>query len=718
MIFWFRLNMQHIVFLLYFIMIPALQFGHPNMGHAGKTHTPDIYIVKYGDTLGRIAMRYNVSVEELRKWNNLYNNRIYRGQHLKLWPVTLPMWYMVRSGDTLSEIAASFGLSISSLQKLNNISGERIYPGQRLILSLVQPHTVRKDDTLWGISQHYGISVQHLKKLNNLKTSTITPGLVLRIMDPPQQMPPTEEPYEYIIKKGDSLSTVAHRFDVGLSLLRQLNHLKGDRIYPGQKLQLRPSSLDEAAHIVRPGETLSSISLKYNIKIARLSEINGLENSRIRVGQKLHLKAAPAASLIVERGDALWEIARAYGMTVKELKKLNSLDTDRIYPGQNLKLNATHSEHLGTYIVRKGDYLETIARLHQMSVSELRQVNSLKTAVIHPGEELKVKPLLIRGREWLKISEIHWENLSVSLEGMKKFQTGNGPYYHTRPEATLQKHAEYFEIFNRSPLQNYRKARKLWKAFEREVSRHGRLSNTLNGWHFVLDPGHGGLDPGAVVETLDGNGNKVHVVEDEYVYDIALRVYVLLRLHGAEATMTLLSPNHLIRHSNPPVQTFVNEKNEVFNSYELNKTNRWKDWPNGGSSRNLESRVIIARNAFKNVPENRRIFLSFHADIDPNSPEAPMVLYYERRDGKTLDLISKNFSRTLLPALGAGAHARGQYLGVLRNNPASVKVLLELRNLAYNDHAWAIRFEQLRNRDAEKVVKGILDYVSLQTRKS
>jgi N-acetylmuramoyl-L-alanine amidase len=47
---------------------------------------------------------------------------------------------------------------------------------------------------------------------------------------------------------------------------------------------------------------------------------------------------------------------------------------------------------------------------------------------------------------------------------------------------------------------------------------------------------------------------------------------------------------------------------------------------------------------------------------------------------------------------------------VLRNNPAGVKVLVELRNLAYVDHAWALRFEQLRHRDAEKVVKGVLDY--------
>ena len=66
----------------------------------------------------------------------------------------------------------------------------------------------------------------------------------------------------------------------------------------------------------------------------------------------------------------------------------------------------------------------------------------------------------------------------------------------------------------------------------------------------------------------------------------------------------------------------------------------------------------------------------------------------------------------MLPALGAGAEARDKNLGVLRHNPAGVKVLYEVRNVAYADHAWALRFEELRARDAEKFVRGVLDWVS------
>jgi len=87
-----------------------------------------------------------------------------------------------------------------------------------------------------------------------------------------------------------------------------------------------------------------------------------------------------------------------------------------------------------------------------------------------------------------------------------------------------------------------------------------------------------------------------------------------------------------------------------------------------------------------------------------------MVLYQSRRG--RVDKASREFAKKLLPSLGAGAHIRGQNLGVLRNNPAAVKVLVELRNLAYTENAWALRFEKSRQRDAEKLVKALLDAAS------
>ena len=679
---------------------------------------PSTYTVKRGDTLSRIALAYRVSVEQLCRWNNISGHKILAGRQLVLWPDSRSTYYVVNSGDTLSEIALSTGVSLSSLRRLNQISNDRIYPGQKLNL---QPdegresppliHVVRKGDTLWDVAQTYDLSVSELKEMNGLKTSGITPGMRLKVGEVSKKSESEDEPFEYVVKIGDSLSVIAQRFSVGLSLLRQLNHLKSDRIQPGQKLQLRPSSLEEAVHVVRAGENLSSIAMKYKMNLQDLVAINGIEGSKILVGQKLRLKTTPAHIHMVERGDSLWEIARAYGMTVKELKELNGLTADQIYPGQELRLGSKPPLTLDGYTVKQGDYLSRIARLHQMSVSELKQLNELSSSVIYPGQKLKVNPILRKSHEWSAMGEMRWDKFIKSIRGLQKIPAENGPYYGSSPTALLQGSASYYEGSSLSLSRSYHQAIKLWGAFDQAVGQMGRLSSDLKRWHFVLDPGHGGLDPGAVVEHVDDNGNSAYVVEDEYVYDVALRVYMMLRMHGAKVTMTLLSPNHLIRASNLIEHTFVNEKNEVYNSAGFNRGNSRSHWPNGGRNGNLSRRVKIAKRAFKGVPKKRRIFLSFHADIDHGSPEAPLVLYYENRRSRRVDVPSRKFSQAILSALGAGAHVRGQNLAVLRNNPAHVKVLLELRNLAYTDHAWALRFEELRQRDAEKVVQGILNYV-------
>lgn len=703
---------NHLRVLFYFFLALML-FFMAAFSEKGLAQNPLTYTVKRGDTLSEIALRYQVSVAQIRRWNGLPNDNIIRGQHLQLWPRGVPRWYMVRSGDTLSEIALCFNVPIATLRRLNNLSRDRIYSGQRIMLQdsiqkadEPQTYKVKRGDTLWDIAGLFGMSVTELKELNHIQEDKIVPGKMLIIDEPFGEMTAEREQFEYVVQKGDTLSEIAQRYNVSPGLIYQLNHLTGDRIYPGDILQLRPSSLEEAAHIVRTGETLSNIALKYRIPVADLMEINGLTSSRIQVGQKLRLREVSSQTHMVERGDALWEIASAYGMSVDELKALNSMTSDLIYPGQELRLSVKAPTYRGTYRVKRGDYLGRIARLHQMSIKELKRVNGIRTSVIHPGDTLRVRALLKKGEEWGQIQTVDWGELLSPTKGFKRIQAGNGPYYVVRPKAEGQVRSTYFEMSHGTPLKNYQQAKKLWRIFETKVSCLSPASNALRGWHVVLDPGHGGLDPGAVVRALDGNGNAVYVVEDEYVYDMALRVYVLLRLHGANVTMTLLSPNHLIRHSDPPRVTFVNEKNEVYNSYQLNKSNKWRCWPNG---ENLYNRVNIARDVFRGVLKNRRIFLSLHADIEPASPEAVQVLYYKSRTRE--DSRSKAFAKQLLPALGAGAYIRGRNLCVLRDNPAYVSTLIEIRNLAYTDHAWALRFEELRQRDAQKIVKAVLDYV-------
>lgn len=512
------------------------------------------------------------------------------------------------------------------------------------------------------------------------------------------------------VRPGESLSVIAKRSGTSVASLRELNGLKSDRIYVGQRLRLARE--DDTVHVVIAGETLSSISRLTGVSVSALRDLNGLDGDRIYVGQTLKLRQALRQTHIVERGDALWEIARAYGVSVTQIRSWNHLPSDRIHPGQELVVHGDADPPTAQYRVRRGDSLGEIARLHQMSLSELRSINGLKGSIIHPGQSLIVRPLLggeDDGIGLLAPNDIEWASLLPPAADVRRFENANGPYFHQQPRAVAQRSQQHIEEPGMGPWRTYVQARELWTDFERRVQRAGRLSRDLEGWSIVLDPGHGGVDPGTIVKTETGNGESVYVVEDEYVFDVALRMYVLLTLHGAKVDLTLLSPNHLLRANDPPVATFVHERNEVFNSESINRKNVASSWPRGNRT-SLARRRDIARDLLAGAAKERRLFLSLHADNSPNSKDAMSVFY--RQNSRELDRASKRFAEALLPALGADATARGKSLAVLSNNAADHAVLIEVRNLAYPSQAWMLRYEKQRQRDAEKIVKGILDWAA------
>ncbi|SEM86211.1 LysM domain-containing protein [Mesobacillus persicus] len=89
-------------------------------------------------------------------------------------------------------------------------------------------------------------------------------------------------------------------------------------------------------HLVQPGETLWSIAQKYQSNASRIAELNHIQGDKIQVGQNLTIKEVETKHYIVGRGDTLSSIARKTGVSVKELKSNNQLDSNVIYPQQVL----------------------------------------------------------------------------------------------------------------------------------------------------------------------------------------------------------------------------------------------------------------------------------------------------------------------------------------------------------------------------------------------
>ncbi|MDW8330642.1 MAG: LysM peptidoglycan-binding domain-containing protein [Cyclobacteriaceae bacterium] len=112
---------------------------------------------------------------------------------------------------------------------------------------------------------------------------------------------------------------------------------------------------ERIVHYVHSGETLSTLAQRYQVRIADIQEWNGLRGTTIRTGQRLHIWVTPShlpvvakstpppkqtlsgTTYTVQEGDTLWSITRRYeGLTVERLRQLNKLDTNKIYPGQVL----------------------------------------------------------------------------------------------------------------------------------------------------------------------------------------------------------------------------------------------------------------------------------------------------------------------------------------------------------------------------------------------
>ncbi|HYH03112.1 MAG TPA: LysM peptidoglycan-binding domain-containing protein [Bacillota bacterium] len=151
------------------------------------------YYVQPGDSLFKIAARYGTSVDALLRSNNLgAAASIYPGQAIQIGyssGSTSGKTHLVQSGESLFLIAQRYGISIDTLKRTNNITSNYLYVGQRLTIpfgsstgSSSSNYTVKSGDTPYLIAKRYGISLTQLLSINNLNSwSQIKPGQVLQL---------------------------------------------------------------------------------------------------------------------------------------------------------------------------------------------------------------------------------------------------------------------------------------------------------------------------------------------------------------------------------------------------------------------------------------------------------------------------------------------------------------------------------------------------------
>ncbi len=199
-------------------------------------------------------------------------------------------YYTVKSGDSLWSISRKFGVTVNELKKVNNLSSNLLSIGQNLIIpgknnnTSSNEYVVKKGDTLYGIANKYNVSVDNLKSYNNLSTDSLSIGQKIKIPDNKVNS------NEYVVKSGDSLYSISRKYGVSVDELMSVNNLKSTVLSVGQVLKIPNSGeVTNVIYTVKKGDSLWSIAKNNKTTVDAIVKLNNLSNANLSIGQKLLL---------------------------------------------------------------------------------------------------------------------------------------------------------------------------------------------------------------------------------------------------------------------------------------------------------------------------------------------------------------------------------------------------------------------------------------------
>ena len=369
--------------------------------------------------------------------------------------------HVVKKGETLSGIAYRYKIKTTVLAKFNKISTRsRIYPGVRLKIPISGK-----------INNDFELSVDEMPAVDESKDYVENSPYELNIEEDTGNIdysrfdtenidvPEGKVPVEYTIKRYDNLVDLATIFKIRVSDIRNWNDLPyTTSIGIGQKIKIYVDSsqvdfckaIDHksrneklrilyansggmwVAHKIRNGEALSTIAMKYGVKVSQIKRWNNIRGNRIYVGKVLHIytgKASPSMRYTkksgktlhgknvvyykVKSGDTISQIAEKFKVKSRDIRRWNHLRGNKIVAGKSLVIRAgkknagriVKSSNNGFYIVKAGETLSEIALNNHVTVAELKKWNNLSGVKIKSGQKLKVtgKTLVAKKRNAKKV---------------------------------------------------------------------------------------------------------------------------------------------------------------------------------------------------------------------------------------------------------------------------------------------------------------------------
>ena len=259
--------------------------------------------------------------------------------------------HKVKKGENLNYISQKYSVSVDQIKKWNNIKKNHLAFGQKI--KIIVNEKV-------AISVKKEIKTPILKNEVTTSTNEVKEQIVA---EKPIVKEIKNQNY-YVVEKGDNLYAIAHKNKVTVAQLIEWNNLKDSNVSLGSQLII-PSELKfnddvkntlNRVHIVTKGDNIKTVATKYKISTAQIKEWNNLVTNNLNVNQELivsNSKSATVESLkknktvnenpadyLVRKGDSLFSISKKFpGVSIADLKKWNNIKEEGLKPGMKLKIN-------------------------------------------------------------------------------------------------------------------------------------------------------------------------------------------------------------------------------------------------------------------------------------------------------------------------------------------------------------------------------------------
>lgn len=270
------------------------------------------YRVKRGDNLTTIANKYDVSVIDLKKWNNLKGNSVAYGKNLKI--INDENTSASNNKDIKSDFAAS------TTAKENQRVAQADEKDKKSILK-DSIYVVQKGDNLSTIAKKYNVTVAEIQEWNNLSNNNIQLGAPIQVAKKGTETrvevasEQDRKDIQYVVQKGDNLGNIAKKFGTSLAELKQWNNLNDNSIALGNTL------------IVAKNEPVITTNKATADTFKKKDDFSGISKKT-------------GAEYYVKKGDSLYSISKKYpGVTISDLKKWNDISGEELKPGMKLKIS-------------------------------------------------------------------------------------------------------------------------------------------------------------------------------------------------------------------------------------------------------------------------------------------------------------------------------------------------------------------------------------------